>query len=56
MLKETSSYTDITPFDNLISQYNLLGKRINSFLQAVIKNHLAPKDLVGQQIFDENNE
>jgi four helix bundle protein len=55
MLKETGSLADITLFDDLIKQYNLLGRRINTFLQTVIKNHLAPKDLVNQQIPDDGS-
>jgi four helix bundle protein len=55
MLKETGSLTDKVLFEHLSEQYNLLGRRINNFLQAVIRDHLAPKDVVGQQIFDEES-
>jgi four helix bundle protein len=52
ILKETSSLSDKAVFDDLLSQYNVLGKKINKFLQAVASDHLAPKDLVGQKIFE----
>jgi hypothetical protein len=31
-------------------QYNLLGRRINTFLQTVVRDHLLPNDFVNQQI------
>jgi len=52
-LRETGSLADKALFEHLSEQYDLLGKRINHFLQAVVRNHLAPKDVVGQHIFDE---
>jgi four helix bundle protein len=54
ILKETGSLSDKILFDDLLSQYNLLGKRINSFLRTVVNDHLAPRDLVGAQIRDES--
>jgi len=53
ILQETGSLSDLALLNDLVSQYNLLGKKINSFLQSEITDHLAPKDLVGQQIFEE---
>jgi four helix bundle protein len=55
ILKETSSLLDKALFDDLLSQYNLLGKKINRFLQTVISDHLAPKDLIGQKIFEQEH-
>jgi four helix bundle protein len=52
MLKETGSLSDQALFEQLMSQYSLLGKRINKFFQTVISDHMAPKDVVGQQIFE----
>ncbi len=53
MLKETGSLSDQALFEQLMSQYSLLGKRINKFLQTVISDHFEPKDIVGRQIFEE---
>jgi four helix bundle protein len=52
ILKESGSLSDQAVFDDLPSQYNLLGRKINSFLKTVVSNHLAPRDLVGQQLFE----
>jgi four helix bundle protein len=52
ILSETGSLTDKALFDDLSKQYDLLGKRINNFLKAVIRDHLAPADVIGQQILD----
>jgi hypothetical protein len=32
--------------------YRQLGRKINSFLKTVVSNHLAPRELIGQQIFE----
>jgi four helix bundle protein len=52
ILSETGSLTDKALFDDLSKQYDLLGKRINNFLKVVIRDHLAPADVIGQQILD----
>jgi four helix bundle protein len=55
ILQGTGSLSDRVLLNDLILRYNLLGKKINSFLKTVISNHLAPRDLVGQQIFEEEH-
>ena len=52
ILSETGSLTDKALFDDLCQQYNQLGRKINNFLKAIVSDHLAPKDVIGQQIFD----
>jgi four helix bundle protein len=53
---ETGSLTDKTIFDDLCKRYDILGRKINNFLQKVINEHLAPKDQIGQQIFTDEDE
>jgi len=55
ILKETGSLSDKTFSDDLLSHHDLLGKKVNKFLQAVISDHLAPRDVIGQQIFDQEH-
>ncbi|MDZ7361849.1 MAG: four helix bundle protein [candidate division KSB1 bacterium] len=56
MLFDTGSLADKTICDDLIKRHDMLGKKINSFLQGVIAEHLAPKDQIGQQIFTNDDE
>ncbi|MGH7453627.1 MAG: four helix bundle protein [bacterium] len=56
ILFETGSLADKTCFDDLRQRYDILGRKINNFLQAVIAEHLAPKDQIGQQIFPDYDE
>jgi four helix bundle protein len=56
MLFDTGSLADKTIYDDLIKRYDILGRKINNFLQGVIAEHLAPKDQIGQQIFPDDNE
>ena len=55
ILNETGSLSDKAFFDDLLSRYQLLSKRINSFVKTVTADHLAPKDLIGQQIFEDEH-
>jgi len=56
ILFETGSLADKNIFEDLIKRYDILGRSINSFLQGVIAEHLAPKDQIGQQIFADEDE
>jgi len=47
---------DQTIYNDLHHRYDILGKKINNFLQTVIAEHLAPKDQIGQQIFPDQEE
>jgi len=53
LLYETGSLKDESIFQDLIKQYDILGKKINTFLKRVIEQHLAPKEIVGQQVSKE---
>jgi len=61
ILDETGSLKDKALYEYLNKHYNTLGRKIYNFRQRVINDHLAPKDQIGQQIFeadeidDENN-
>ena len=52
-LYETGSLKDESIFQDLIKQYDILGKKINTFLKRVIEQHLAPKEVIGQQVSEE---
>jgi len=54
-LFETGSLKDKLLFDKLRGQYDILGRKINNFLKRVIEKHLAPKEVVGQQIIEEKS-
>ncbi len=43
LLFETGSLKDTSLFKNLSKQYDILGKKINTFLKRVIEQHLVPK-------------
>jgi len=43
-LFETGSMVDKLFFDDLCKRYDILGRKINKFLQGVIIGHLAPKE------------
>ena len=45
---ETGSLKDASLFENLRKQYDILGKKINTFLKRVIEQHLVPKEVSGQ--------
>ena len=47
-LYETGSLKDESIFQDLGKQYDILGKKINTFLKRVIEQHLAPKEVSGQ--------
>ena len=52
-LFETGSLKDASLFQDLSKQYDILGKKINTFLKRVIEQHLAPKEVIGQQVSKE---
>ncbi len=52
----TGSLADQTIYNDLHHRYDILGRKINNFLQTVIAEHLAPKDQIGQQIFPDQEE
>lgn len=56
LLFKTGSLTDQQLYHELCNRCDLLGKKINSFRQAVIANYLQPQDQIGQQIFPENED
>jgi hypothetical protein len=56
MLIETDSLNEKPFSDVLCKRYDLLGRKINNFLQSVIAEQLAPKDQIGQQIFNDEND
>lgn len=56
ILSDTGSLVDKGLSDDLCKRYDTLGRKINNFLQCVIDNHLAPKDQIGQQIFNDEDE
>ncbi|TDI93650.1 MAG: four helix bundle protein [Caldithrix sp.] len=47
-LYETGSLKEVWLFEDLGKQYDILGKKINTFLKGVIEQHLAPKEVSGQ--------
>ncbi len=53
---ETGSLTDKVLYDDLCKRYDILGRKINNFLQRVIAGHFAPKDQIGQQIANDEDE
>ncbi|MFQ5823208.1 MAG: four helix bundle protein [bacterium] len=55
LLFETGSLTDTRLFENLFERYDILGRKINKFLQKIIYDYQPPKDLVAQQfLYDED--
>lgn len=55
LLFETGSLTDTRLFKNLFERYDILGRKINKFLQKIIYDYQPPKDLVAQQfLYDED--
>jgi four helix bundle protein len=55
-LYETGSLADKIIYDDLCKRYDILGKSINNFRQSVIVKYLPPKDQIGQQIPDNEEE
>ena len=49
-LYETGSLKDESLFQDLRRQYDILGKKINTFLKRVIEQHLAPEEVAGQEL------
>jgi len=47
-LFETGSLKDASFFEDLSKQYDILGKKINTFLKRVTEQHLVPKEVSGQ--------
>ena len=43
LLHETGSLSDEVMFNDLSKRYDVLGRMVNNFLQAVIVEHMAPK-------------
>jgi len=56
IIAETGSLKDKAFSDDLCKRYDILGRKLNNFLQTVITDHLAPKDQIGQQIFNPEDE
>lgn len=55
LLFERGSLTDTRLFENLFERYDILGRKINKFLQKIIYDYQPPKDLVAQQfLYDED--
>jgi len=50
LLFETGSLKDSSLFEDLSKQYDILGRKINTFLKRVIEQHLVPKEVSGQQV------
>ena len=53
ILYETGSLREKPLYEDLCKRYDILGRMINNFRQAVIFDHLPPKDTVGPQIFED---
>lgn len=52
---ETASLTDKAFYDDVCKRYDILGRKINNFLQSVIADHFAPKDQIGQQLTNDES-
>lgn len=53
-LQETGSLTNTALLENAYKRYEVLGRKINSFLKAVINTHLASKDITGERIAEDD--
>lgn len=48
-LFETESLKDKESYDYFVSNYEILGKKLTKFIQAIEQGHLAPKDRIKKQ-------
>lgn len=56
LLFETGSLADKNTFDGLHQRYDLLGKKLNNFRQAVITSYFQPQDQIGQKLLNDDND
>lgn len=54
MIYNTGSLQDQSLYKELITRYDVLGRKINSFRQTVIANYLSPQDPAEQRINNED--
>lgn len=54
MIYDTGSFQDQSLYKELITRYDVLGRKINSFRQTVIANYLPPQDPAEQRTNNED--